>query len=509
MKIIQTADLTPSRYAALMQEFDVRNGIDTMVTYEVLEALLPQLTPVTATTYSFSRALQGPILEMNMRGLRVDEERRQEVLQTCREGVVRLTDNLNRTIREGIGWQFEVSKNRKYGWPSDDQLKTLFFDVLGIPEILKRNAQGDRVRTVDHDALEKLEGYFYAETIVRHILSLRELGKKISFLSTSIDSDGRLRTSFNIAGTTTGRLASSFSDFGTGTNLQNVENKLRSVFVADPGYKFCNIDLEQSDARAVGAIHWNLFRDGRYLDACESGDLHTTVARSGFPEIKWTGDRSSDRSLADRKFYREFSYRDASKRLGHGTNYQGQPDKMARATHIPLANIVAFQRAYLAQFPSFPVWWEWVERQVRDVRCIVSLTGRQRYFFGHPRDPETIRKAVAYEPQNITADVIDRGLLAVWRANFCQLLLQVHDSILFQFPADREAEVVPKALALIEQTFRLKDGRDFTIPAEAKVGWNWSDYRKDSPDPDALRKFNDPDRPRRRTRHPKSYAETL
>jgi DNA polymerase-1 len=509
MKIIQTSDLTPSRYTALWQEFDVRNGIDTMVTYEVLEALLPQLTPVTAATYAFSRSLQGPILEMNMRGLRVDEERRQQVLQEYRLGVVRLTDNLNRIIREGIGWQFEITKNRKYGWPSDDQLKTLFFDVLGIPEIRKRNTQGEMTRTVDHDALEKLEGYFYAETIVRHIISLRELGKKISFLSTSIDSDGRLRTSFNIAGTTTGRLASSFSDFGTGTNLQNVENLLRSIFVADPGYKFCNIDLEQSDARAVGAIHWNLFRDSRYLDACESGDLHTSTARSGFPALNWSGDRRADRQLADTKFYREFSYRDASKRLGHGTNYQGQPDKMARATHIPLANIVAFQRAYLAQFPAFPLWWEWVERQVRDARRIVSLTGRQRYFFGHPRDPETIRKAVAYEPQCVTADVIDRGLLDVWRGNFCQLLLQVHDSILFQFPADREDEIVPKALALVEQTFRLKDGRDFVIPAEAKVGWNWSDFRSDQPDPDALRKFNDTDRPRLRARKPQSVLDRL
>jgi hypothetical protein len=102
--------------------------------------------------------------------------------------------------------------------------------------------------------------------IVRHLYLLREHGKKISFLNTAVDGDGRLRTSFSIAGTTTGRLASSFSEFGTGTNLQNVENRLRAIFIADPGYKFGNIDLEQSDARAVGAIHWNLFRDSRYLD---------------------------------------------------------------------------------------------------------------------------------------------------------------------------------------------------------------------------------------------------
>src|SRR5204863_8193698 len=101
-----------------------------------------------------------------------------------------------------------------------------------------------------------------AEPIIKHVFALRDLGKKVSFLQTAVDPDGRLRTSFNIAGTTTGRLASSYSDFGTGTNLQNVETLLRSVFVADPGMKFCNIDLEQADSRGGCAIHCNLFCDG-------------------------------------------------------------------------------------------------------------------------------------------------------------------------------------------------------------------------------------------------------
>lgn len=498
MKIIKTETLQPHSLDS-SESLYAYNGLDCCVTYEVLDALLPQLTPTTRSTYEFSKALQGPILEMGMRGLLVDEERRQETLASYRKDIIRLTDQLNSIIRDGIGWQFEITKNRKNQWPSDDQFKKLFYDVLALPPIYKRNVKGERVLTVDRDALEKLEGYFYAEPIVRHILALRELGKKSSFLNTSIDRDGRLRTSFNIAGTTTGRLASSLSEFGTGTNLQNVENRLRSVFIADPGYKFCNIDLEQGDSRGVGAIHWNLFRDSRYLDACESGDLHTTVARSGFPEIKWTGDLSSDRALANDKFYREFSYRDASKKLGHGTNYLGQPDKMARATHIKIQNIKTFQTGYLKQFPAFELWWPWVERQIRDVRKITSLLGRQRYFFGHYRDPETIRQAIAYEPQSITADTIDRGLLAIWREDFVQLLLQVHDSVLFQFPEHLEDEVVPRALALIEQKIILKEGREFIIPAEAKVGWNWSD---DPNDLDSLRKYNDRERPTSRVRRP-------
>jgi DNA polymerase-1 len=484
VRIIKTQDLSADKPLDFTDQLLVYNGLDACITYEILDKLLPQLRPETRATYDFSRSLQGVILDMNTRGLRVDEDRRQSLLRQYRTETVQLSEQLNRIIREGVGFQFEISPNRKHDWPSDAQLCKLFYDYMGIPAIFKLTDEGERRLTVDRKALEKLEGYFYAEPIVRHLYVLREHAKKIQFLSTSIDPDGRLRTAFNIAGTTTGRLASSLSDMGTGTNLQNVENRLRSVFISDPGYKFCNIDLEQSDARVCGAIHWNLFRDSRYLDLCESGDLHTGVSRIAFPNLPWTGGRS-DRDIANGRFYREFSYRDASKRLGHGTNYQGEPPKMARETHIPVGDIERFQRAYLPNF-AFERWWEWVADQVKSSGVITTMLGRRRKFFGHPKDPDTIRAAIAYEPQSVTADTINRGMLNVWLANRVQLLLQVHDSILFQFPEEQEDEIVPWALGLVQQRMVLKGGREFMIPAEAKVGWNWSDDRND---PDALRKW--------------------
>jgi hypothetical protein len=200
--------------------------------------------------------------------------------------------------------------------------------------------------------------------------------------------------------------------------------------------------------------------------------------------LPWTGGRS-DRDIANGRFYREFSYRDASKRLGHGTNYQGEPPKMSRETHIPVGDIERFQRAYLPNF-AFERWWEWVADQVKSSGVITTMLGRRRKFFGHPKDPDTIRAAIAYEPQSVTADTINRGMLNVWLANRVQLLLQVHDSILFQFPEEQEDEIVPWALGLVQQRMVLKGGREFMIPAEAKVGWNWSDDRND---PDALRKW--------------------
>jgi DNA polymerase-1 len=478
VRIVHTETLTPNslgRDEALW----VYNAIDCMVTREVLDALLPQLTPTTEATYKFSKSLQGVILDMATRGILVDQVRRDEVIVEYRQTMMRIAEHLNRIIREGVGFDFEVTKNRTNFWPSDRQLQTLFYEVMGLPTQWKRGQDG-RKPTVDRGALEALQHYFYAEPLIRHIFALRDLAKKVQFLSTAIDRDGRIRTSFNIAGTTTGRLASSYSDFGTGTNLQNVENKLRSVFVADPGWKFCNIDLEQSDSRAVGAIHWNLFRDPRYLDACESGDLHTEIAKIAFPSV-------TDRATANERFYREFSYRDAAKRLGHGSNYGGQPEKMSKATHIPISDIRRFQSQYLSAFPSFHRWWEWVANQIKTTHVIETFLGRRRQFFGHHLDSETTRAAIAYEPQSVTADTINRGMLAVWRTGRVQLLLQVHDSILFQY-RESDPSAPSDMLALVQQTVPLAEDRPFTIPAEAKVGWNWSDDRSD---PDSLRKWPD------------------
>jgi len=304
-RIINTAELT--QYSQLDRNTTdwVYNGLDACVTLEIRDKLLPQLTNVTGSTYNFSRALQGPILEMMMRGVLVHEGRRQEVLASYRMTIRRLADQLTRIVKEGIGFQPTETKGTSEWWRSPAQLKNLFYDVMKLPAVRKRNAKGVWAPTVDRDALEKLDGYFIAGPVTQHLLVLRELDKKRGFLETGIDPDGRIRTNFNIAGTNTGRLASSMSDFGTGTNLQNVDRELRSVFVADPGWKFANLDLEQGDARNVGAILWNLFVEkygeqfaGAYLDACESGDLHTYVCRMSRRDLPWTGDLAADRKVA-------------------------------------------------------------------------------------------------------------------------------------------------------------------------------------------------------------------
>jgi hypothetical protein len=100
---------------------------------------------------------------MNTRGIRIDEDRRQTLLRQYREETFKVADQLNRILREGVGFQFEITANRKHPWPSDAQLCKLFYEYMGIPAIYKLTDEGERRLTVDRKALEKIEGYFYAE----------------------------------------------------------------------------------------------------------------------------------------------------------------------------------------------------------------------------------------------------------------------------------------------------------------------------------------------------------
>ena len=515
-RIIQTADLTPKTKLTFNDQEWVYNGLDVCVTLEVLEILLPQLDNQSSTTYDFSKALQAPILEMGMRGLRVDQWRRNKVLREYNEQLDRLEANLTRIVREGIGFPVESNSKTRW-WRSPAQLKTLFYEVMGLSPIRKRNANGVMAPTVNRDAIERLSLYLNAEMICSHLLLMRDIEKKRQFLETEFDADGRIRTSFNIAGTNTGRLASSMAEFGTGTNLQNVDRLLRSVFIADPGMKFGNVDLEQGDSRNLGALCWERFYEregpefaGAYLDACESGDLHTTVSRMARPTLAWSDDPVANRKLADTKYYRNDSYRDLDKKLGHGSNYLGQPRTMAKHSKVPQHEVEIFQHNYFRAFPCIPAYHEWVWHELLETSSLTTLFGRRRYFFGRIpyasdskwQSSDTIREAVAFGPQSMTAEEINIGMLNVWRGNRVQLLVQVHDSILFQYREEEEDEIIPWVISQLRVPLRLAGDRDFYVPAEAKVGWNWGDWSEDNID--GLKKWKGGD-DRKRSEQPKAF----
>lgn len=449
MKIIDTSKLTP-RSLKPQERAWVYNGLDACVTYEVLDVLLPQLDKVRSRTYDFSRDLQGPVLDMRIHGVKVDMARRAEVTEQYYQDLDRLETNLERIVREGFDFI-------GFNWRSPPDLRTLFYDICRIPTIFTKAGRP----TVNRAALEKMEAYTIAQPIIKHMKAMRDIKKRLDVLKTEIDHDGRIRTSYNIAGTNTGRFSSSFSEFGTGGNLQNIEESLRSIFIADDGMKLANFDAEQGESRCVGAVEWNLFRKSEYLDTCESKDMHLAVA-----QMCGLGPDS----------------RQMCKVLGHGTNYGGKPQTMTSHTGIKLPVIVDFQHKYFRAFPAHQMWHAWVEEQIRSYGWIINLAGRKRHFFGRRDSPDVIREAIAYDPQGSLSDIVNQGMLNVWKANDCQLLMQIHDSIVVQYPEEQEDEIIPKILKQLHNEIPLKHNRTLMIPYGCKTGWNWGDYSQENPD---------------------------
>jgi len=506
--LIETDKLDAARLRELSepQVHQVYCGLDCAVTFEVLEALaglcgveaeeLPSEPDSSfPSTYNFSRALQAPALDMMLRGFRIDEYERARAIEHLERECGELARQLN--LLAAAVWGKSLNPN------SPKQLKEFFFERMRLPEVVIREKGVAKVST-NREALEKLEVYFHARPLVALIEEWRDRSALLRQLKNEIDPDKRFRMSINIAGTETGRFSTSKSSTGTGGNGQNLkrdddlepgEFSVRQIFVADAGWKLGNIDLEQTESRDVGLLQGSLLDDWRYLDACEAGDLHVTVAKMVWPELRaledlfditgklicckgtpWGRSSREDRAIADQPFYRHFSYRDMSKRGGHLTNYYGTAWTASRKLKVPLPIMTNFREAYTERaFPGFPRWWRWTGERLQREGVLTTPYGRRRQFFGRASDDATLREAIAFVPQSMTADRMNMGLWRVWKhMPEVQLLAQVHDSIAFQYrETASEHEVISRALELIQVPLTAPNGRVVLVRGEAKVGWNW------------------------------------
>ncbi len=498
--LIETSELNAQKLRELGEPLvhQLYCGLDTCITLEVFEelsSLLPynpmEDEPQWPVCYNFERALQAPALDMMLRGFRIDQYvRYQGIQQTKAEGEI---------IRGQLDELASAVWDKGLNPGSHKQLKEFFYGTMRLPEIWT-SQHGEKKLSLNRETLEKLEQYFHARPLIALIIEARDLQKRLSVLETEISSDGRMRTSYNIGGTNTGRWSSSSNAEGSGTNLQNITPELRRMFVADQGWKLCGIDLEQAESREVGWLCGTLFGKWNYLDACEGGDLHTTTAKLIWKGLPWTQNAKEDRAIADQMFYRGFSYRDMSKRGGHGSNYMGTPFTMARHLKVPTSLMESFQRDYFTAFPEIPMWHRWTAERLQREGFLITPFGRKRHFFGRRDDDATLRKAIAFSPQSSTGDRLNLGLFRIWRSMpDVQLLAQVHDAVYFQYPDTGdpvvEAQYVQRALECVAITLESSSGRKFCVPGEAKVGWNWAsaDPRcKLFPDgnPEGLQKFD-------------------
>src|SRR3954466_15567867 len=176
-RIINTATSQPTDFTTQWEKDQVYNGLDCCITREVFDQINPQLGPETSATYAFSKALQGPAMEMGLRGCLVDQHRKNEVIDDFYDKIDMLERNLSRIVLDGVGMP-------GFNWRSSGDLQALFYGKLGLPPITFKG----RV-TADRGARDKLYEYMIARPIIRHINLISELAKKINVLKTEIDPD--------------------------------------------------------------------------------------------------------------------------------------------------------------------------------------------------------------------------------------------------------------------------------------------------------------------------------
>lgn len=334
---------------------------------------------------------------------------------------------------------------------SSTQMAKLFYADLGIPPIMTRAKKGVPAHvTCDDDALEVIMVREpITRPIIRAIQEYRSLGVFLStFVLAKLDTDGRMRCSYNICGTETYRFNSSKNAFDSGTNLQNVPKggeedgltlpNVRKLFIPDPGFTFFDMDLDRADLQVVV---WEA-DDPELKAALRMGvDMHLlnayTLAQKPLPPLEELVEghpRYPDHRIPYKK------ERQLAKSFIHGTNYGGGARTMALAAGITVHQADRFQKIYFGRYPGLKRWHADVEAQLRSRRYVENKFGYRRYYFD--RVDGLLPEALAWIPQSSVANYIDR----VWMNLFdnipeVQVLLQVHDSICGQFPTHLAAPI--------------------------------------------------------------------
>lgn len=401
------------------EDYWTYNCKDAVITFEVDDAQLATIEHMQKTwpqlpdLREFQQSLFGPVLRSMNRGLRVDTGLRMEFAMTLQDEIA----SREQWLIDVIGEPLNIK--------SPKQMKEFFYDFLGQKPIFNRKSGGI---SCDDESLRKLSDREpVLLPIVNKIQELRSLGVFLStFVSAPSDVDGRMRCSFNIAGTETYRFSSSKNAFGSGLNLQNIPKgsdndglvlpNVRNLFVPDNGMTFFDIDLDSADLRIVA---WEADVSEMKAMLAEGKKVYVEVMKEFYHNPAMT---------KESKEYGMF------KSLCHGTHYLGTPKGLAERIGLGVHETEKIQKWYFGKFPNLKKYQDDIKDQVFKRRYVENIFGYRCYFFD--RIEGTIfNQAAAWIPQSTVACLINRGYVAIDKdLPQVEVLLQVHDSLAGQFP---------------------------------------------------------------------------
>lgn len=329
-----------------------------------------------------------------------------------------------------------------------------YFTGKGIKPVIDRKTKRP---TFDADALKELGLKYPDLRELGLIKEIRDLDGVIKVIGTKLGKDGRIRCSYNVAGTETGRFSSSSAPDRTGTNLQNITKDLRKLFLPDPGCVIVKADLKQAENMMVAYMA----EDPLMIDAFETGkDIHKLVAGMIFKKEEISKDE-----------------RQLGKKGGHAANYMMRPKRLKEIAFeecglvLKLTDAKGIMEAYFKAFPMIKTWHRKIIAELGKSRTLTNPFGRTRTFLGHWGD-DLFREAVAFLPQGTIADWVSQCIVAM--DPILDVRMQVHDEVVFNVmegDVDRSCRLIKETM---ERPFKI-NGRNVVIPVEIAYGPNWGE----------------------------------
>lgn len=436
------------------------NCVDCVRTYEIdtsQQSAIDSWTdwPQLRSIHDFQQSMFWPVLSTMNRGLKVNNESK-----------ARLSAELAIAISEREAW-ITALLGAPLNIKSPLQMKDLFYRVFNQKPVLSRKTHNP---TCDDAALERISAREpLLLPLCDKIRELRSLGVfRSTFLEAPVDVDARMRCSFNIAGTETYRFSSSENAFGSGMNLQNIPSgdeaegfpNIRKLFITDTEptqMEFFDIDLDSADLRIVV---WE-------SDCLEMKQMFAEGLK---PYVEVAKEYYHDPAIdKHHKSYKLF------KALCHGTNYLGTASGLSGRIGLVVNEVERIQKWYYSKFPEIADWQESIRRDVTTRGYVENVFGYREYIFD--RIEGTIfNQAVAWVPQSTVGCLINRGYRNIHqREPNVQVLLQVHDSLGGQYPADIRDYAVGKIIDHCSVPLPYASG-ELTIPVGIKTSLvSWGD----------------------------------
>ncbi|MHB1102277.1 MAG: DNA polymerase I [Devosia sp.] len=430
---------------------------DADLTLRLWHVLKPRLVAENATTLyeTLERPLAPVLARMEARGISVD-----------RQILARLSGDFAQRAAAFEAQAYALAGSN-FNLGSPKQLGEILFDRMSLPG-------GTRTKTgawaTGADVLEDLAAK--GIPLARCIVDWRQLTKLKGTYTDALPAyvnprTGRVHTSYSQSSVLTGRLSSN------DPNLQNIPvrtedgRKIRTAFVAAPGKVLVSADYSQIELRVLAHI-----ADIPALkDAFEEGlDIHAMTASEMF-NVPIEGMPSEVRRRA--------------KAINFGIIYGISAFGLANQLGIERAEAGDYIKTYFARFPGIQDYMAEQRRRVKADGYVTTLFGRKVNFpnanSANPSERSFVERASINAPiQGSAADIIRRAMIrmepALREAGVeADMLLQVHDELIFEVPAGTEAKAIPVIVKTMETASEPAVRLTVPIKVDAHAAHNWDE----------------------------------